>query len=47
MVLTAVLPQRDFDVQLALEMLAYQQQRTHAAYRSHHKRRIALVIRRE
>jgi hypothetical protein len=47
MVLTAVLPQRDFDVQLALEILAYQQQRNHAAYLSHRKRRIALVIRRE
>ena len=47
MVLTAVLPQRDFDVQLALEILAYQQQRNHAAYLSHRKRRIALVTQRE
>jgi hypothetical protein len=47
MVLTAVLPQRDCAVQLALEMLAYQQQRNPAAYLSHRKRRIALVIRRE
>ena len=47
MVLTAVLPQRDFEVQFAREMLAYQQQRNHAAYLSHRKRRIALVPRRE
>jgi len=47
MVLTAVLPQRNFDAQLALEILAYQQQRNHAAYLSHRKRRIALVTRRE
>jgi hypothetical protein len=47
MVLTAVLPQRDFDGQLALEILAYQQQRNHAAYLSHRKRRIPLGIRLE
>jgi hypothetical protein len=47
MVLTAVLPQRNFDAQLALEILAYQQQRNHAAYLSHRKRRIALVTQRE
>jgi hypothetical protein len=47
MVMTAVLPQRDFDAPLALEILAYQQQRNHAASLSHRKRRIALVTRRE
>jgi hypothetical protein len=36
-----------FEAQLALEMLAYQQQRNHAASLSHRKRRIALVTRRE
>jgi len=43
MVLATVLPLRDFDPQLALDMLAYQHQRNHAAYRAHRKRRIALV----
>jgi hypothetical protein len=44
---TAVLPQRAFDTQLAREILAYQQQRNHAAYLSQRKRRIVLVPRRE
>ena len=47
MLLPAVLPKRAFDTQLALDILAYQQQRNHAAYVSHRKRRIALVIQRE
>ena len=47
MVLATVLPLREFDTQLALAILAYQQQRNHAAYLSHRKRRIALVTQRE
>ena len=43
MVLAAVLPIREFDTQLALDILAYHQQRNHAAYLSHRKRRIALA----
>jgi len=45
--LAAVLPRREFDMQLALDILAYHQQRNHAAYLSHRKRRIALVTQRE
>ena len=47
LVLAVVLPRRAFDAQLALEILAYQQQRNHAAYLSHRKRRIALATQRE
>ena len=47
MVLATVLPLREFDTQLALDILAYQQQRNHAASLSHRKRRIALVTQRE
>ena len=47
MVLATVLPLREFDTQLALDILAYQQQLNHAAYLSHRKRRIALVTQRE
>ena len=46
MVLATVLPLREFDTQLALDILAYHQQRNHAAYLSHRKRRIALVTQR-
>ena len=47
MVLAAILPLREFDPQLALDILAYHQQRNHAAYLSHRKRRIALMTQRE
>ena len=47
MVLAVVLPRREFDAQVALDILAYHQQRNHAAYLSHRKRRIALVTQRE
>ena len=47
MVLATVLPLREFDTQLALDILAYHQQRTHAAYLSHRKRRLALITQRE
>ena len=47
MVLAAVLPLREFDTRLALDILTYHQQRNHAAYLSHRKRRIALVTQRE
>jgi len=47
MVLAAVLPLREFDAQLALDIVAYHQQRNQAASLSHRKRRIALVTQRE
>jgi hypothetical protein len=47
MVLATVLPLREFDPGLALEILTYHQQRNHAAYLSHRKRRIALMTQRE
>ena len=47
MMLAAVLPRREFDPQLALDILVYHQQRNQAAYLSHRKRRIALITQRE
>ncbi len=47
MVLAAVLPLREFDPQLALDILVYRQQRNHAAYLSHRKRRMVLMTQRE
>jgi hypothetical protein len=39
--LAAVLPSPGFDVQLALDIVAYYQHRHEVAYRSHRKRRLA------
>ena len=36
-----VIPKRTFDAEWVLEVLAYWQQRNHAAYRAHRKRRLA------
>jgi hypothetical protein len=47
LVLAAVLPLRTFHTQLALAILAYHQQRNHAASLSHRKRRIALMTQQE
>ena len=45
--LVAILPKRAFDAQTALTLVTYWQQRNHAAYVSHRKRRIALHSQRE
>jgi len=47
LVLAAVMPLREFDTQLALDILAYHQQSNHAASLSHRKRRIELDTQRE
>jgi hypothetical protein len=47
MVLATVLPLREFDTELARDILTDHQPRHQAAYLSHRKRRIALVPQRE
>ena len=47
LVLATVLPLRELDTQLALDIMVYHQQRNQAAYLSHRKRRIALITQRE
>ncbi len=46
MVLATVWPLREFDTQVALDILTYHHQGNHAAHLSHRKRRIALVTQR-
>lgn len=41
LLLSGVLPKREFDAQWVLEVLTYRQERNHAAYLSHRKRRMA------
>ena len=43
LLLIGILPTRTFDAQWVLEVIAYWQQRNHAAYVSHRKRRSALL----
>jgi len=43
--LLGVLPKREFDAQMALDLIDYWQRRNRAAYVSHRKRRIAQLSR--
>jgi SRSO17 transposase len=43
LLLTSILPKREFDADWVLEVLGYRQRRNHAAYVSHRKRRLAAL----
>jgi SRSO17 transposase len=47
LLLTGVLPRREFDREWVLEVLGYRQRRNHAAHLSHRKRRLGLLDRSE